>query len=133
MPRRGARSGPRASHQQLHRLSLGFDPATGVTVAGMGGRIPGVINNDIGVVTFPNRHRYAAAVFTRADHAFAGELASYPIGRGGCGWAGRVRSGRCVRCVGPGVDRCAAGHGGVDEGVAVGAGLCRGQGADGAP
>jgi beta-lactamase class A len=66
-----------ASHQQLARLQLGFPAPTGVAVAGKGGSIPGVINNDAGVITYPNGQRYAAAVFTRAHQAFAGNHASY--------------------------------------------------------
>jgi beta-lactamase class A len=65
------------SHQQLARLQLGFPAPTGVAVAGKGGSIPGVINNDAGVITYPDGHRYAAAVFTRARQAFAGNHASY--------------------------------------------------------
>ena len=68
-----------AGHQELTRLSLGFDDTAGVSVAGKGGRIPGIILNDAGVITFPDGHRYAAAVFTRAHRAFDGELASYQL------------------------------------------------------
>jgi beta-lactamase class A len=68
-----------AGHQELTRLALGFDDAATVSVAGKGGRIPGIILTDAGVITFPDRHRYAVAVFTRAHHAFDGELASYQL------------------------------------------------------
>jgi len=68
-----------ASHQELKRLALGFDPASGVRVAGKGGRVPGIILTDAGVITFPDGRRYAAAVLTRASHAFDGELASYEL------------------------------------------------------
>lgn len=62
-----------AGHQALQRLQLGFAAEPGVTVAGKGGSIPGVVNNDAGVVTFPDGRSYAMAVFTRAVHAFDGE------------------------------------------------------------
>jgi beta-lactamase class A len=68
-----------AGHQELTRLALGFDDTAGVSVAGKGGRIPGIILNDAGVITFPDGHRYAVAVFTRAHRAFDGELASYQL------------------------------------------------------
>jgi beta-lactamase class A len=68
-----------ASHQESTRLALGFDDTAGVSVAGKGGRIPGIILTDAGVITLPDRHRYAVAVFTRAHHAFDGELASYQL------------------------------------------------------
>lgn len=47
-----------------HRLSTGF-PRDDVTISGKTGTI-GVIRNEIGVVEFPDRHRYAIAVFTRS-------------------------------------------------------------------
>jgi beta-lactamase class A len=68
-----------AGHQELTRLALGFDDSAGVSVAGKGGRIPGIILTDAGVITFPDGHRYAVAVFTRAHRAFDGELASYQL------------------------------------------------------
>jgi len=68
-----------AGHQELTRLALGFADTAGVSVAGKGGRIPGIILTDAGVITFPDRHRYAVAVFTRAHRAFDGELASYQL------------------------------------------------------
>ncbi len=68
-----------ASHQQLERLALGFDPASKVTVAGKGGRIPGIVLNDAGVITFPDGRRYATAILTRAHHAFDDELTSYQL------------------------------------------------------
>jgi beta-lactamase class A len=68
-----------AGHQELTRLALGFDDTAAVSVAGKGGRIPGIILTDAGVITFPDRHRYAVAVFTRAHRAFDGELASYQL------------------------------------------------------
>jgi beta-lactamase class A len=68
-----------AGHQEFTRLALGFDDSAGVNVAGKGGRIPGIILTDAGVITFPDGHRYAVAVFTRAHRAFDGELASYQL------------------------------------------------------
>jgi len=68
-----------ASHQELKRLALGFDPASSVRIAGKGGRVPGIVLTDAGVITFPDGRRYAAAVLTRARHAFDGELASYEL------------------------------------------------------
>ncbi len=65
-----------ASHQRLRRLDTGM---AGVTVAGKGGSIPGIINNDIGVLTYPDGRRYVAAIFTRATTAFAGQLAAGPL------------------------------------------------------
>lgn len=50
-----------------HRLSAGF-PRDDVTISGKTGTI-GVVRNEIGVVEFPDGHRYAVAVFTRA-HRF---------------------------------------------------------------
>ena len=38
-----------------------------------------IILTDAGVITFPDGHRYAVAVFTRAHRAFDGELASYQL------------------------------------------------------
>ena len=64
-----------AGQQYVKRLELGFDADLGVLVASKGGTIPGVINNDVGVVTFPDGRRYAAGVYTRAQTAFAGEQA----------------------------------------------------------
>jgi beta-lactamase class A len=68
-----------AGHQELTRLALGFHDTAGISVAGKGGRIPGIILTDAGVITFPDGHRYAVAVFTRAHRAFDGELASYQL------------------------------------------------------
>ena len=56
-----------AGHQELTRLALGFDDAATVSVAGKGGRIPGIILTDAGVITFPDRHRYAVAVGHKFD------------------------------------------------------------------
>lgn len=75
-PAAWARVRAAAGQQRPKRLELGFDADAGVTVATKGGTIPGIINNDIGVVTFPDRRRYAAGVYTRAQTAFAGEQAA---------------------------------------------------------
>ncbi|WP_211229387.1 serine hydrolase [Nakamurella lactea] len=50
-----------------HRLSSGF-PRDDVKISGKTGTI-GIVRNEIGVVEFPDGHRYAVAVFTRS-HAF---------------------------------------------------------------
>ncbi len=54
------------------RLALGF-PRHGIGVAAKSGSLLGIIRNEIGVITLPDGHRYAAAVFTRADRSYAGE------------------------------------------------------------
>ncbi|MFK0167239.1 serine hydrolase [Streptomyces sp. NPDC090306] len=46
-----------------HRIASGFRPP--VRVAAKSGSLMGVVRNEVGVVTFPDRRRYAAAVFTR--------------------------------------------------------------------
>ena len=43
-----------AGHQELTRLALGFHDTASVSVAGKGGRIPGIILTDAGVITFPD-------------------------------------------------------------------------------
>jgi beta-lactamase class A len=60
------------SHQLVQRLALAFPDRTGVRVAANGGRIPGLVRNDVGAICLPDG-RYAAAVFTRADYPFAGD------------------------------------------------------------
>lgn len=50
-----------------HRLSSGF-PRDDVKISGKTGTI-GIVRNEIGVVEFPDGHRYAVAVFTRS-HAY---------------------------------------------------------------
>jgi beta-lactamase class A len=54
-----------AMSQQLtrHRIAAGFGP--GVSVAAKSGGLMGLVRNEAGVVTFPDRQRYAVAVFTR--------------------------------------------------------------------
>jgi beta-lactamase class A len=51
------------------RLALGF-PCTGIQVAAKSGSLLGIIRNEVGVITMPGGHRYAAAVFTRADRPY---------------------------------------------------------------
>jgi beta-lactamase class A len=63
----------------MRRLALGSDSASGVRIAGKGGRLPGIVLADAGVITFPDGRRYAAAVLTRVYHAFDGDLASYEL------------------------------------------------------
>jgi beta-lactamase class A len=52
--------------QQLtrHRIASGFGPD--VAVAAKSGALMGLVRNEAGVVTFPDRRRYAIAVFTRS-------------------------------------------------------------------
>jgi beta-lactamase class A len=52
--------------QQLtrHRIASGFGPE--VTVAAKSGGLMGLVRNEAGVVTFPDRRQYAVAVFTRS-------------------------------------------------------------------
>lgn len=54
------------------RLALGF-PRAGVQVAAKSGSLLGVIRNEVGVITMPGAHRYAVAVFTRADRPYHNE------------------------------------------------------------
>src|SRR6476659_6503922 len=61
-----------AGHQELTRPALGFHDTAGVSVAGKGGRIPGIILTDAGVITFPDRHRYSVSECNRAHRAFDG-------------------------------------------------------------
>lgn len=51
------------SQRLTRKLATGF-PAN-VAVAAKSGTVPGVISNDVGVVTYPDGHRYAVAVLTR--------------------------------------------------------------------
>lgn len=46
-----------------HRLATGFRPPA--RVAAKSGGLVGVVRNEVGVITYPDGHRYAAAVFTR--------------------------------------------------------------------
>jgi beta-lactamase class A len=54
------------------RLALGF-PRHGFQVAAKSGSLLGVIRNEAGVITMPGGHRYAVAVFTRADRPYHNE------------------------------------------------------------
>jgi beta-lactamase class A len=47
-----------------HRIAAGFGPD--VSVAAKSGGLMGLVRNEAGVVTFPDGHRYAVAVFTRS-------------------------------------------------------------------
>jgi len=47
-----------------NRLASAFRPP--VRVAAKSGSLMGIVRNEIGVVTYPDGHRYAAAVFTRS-------------------------------------------------------------------
>lgn len=67
------------THELRNRIALGFASSPDVGFAGKGGSLPGVINNDIGVLTCGDQHRYATAVFTRAKRPFAGETASTQV------------------------------------------------------
>lgn len=55
------------------RIETGLAGLAGATYQGKGGSLPGLINNDAGIVALPDGHQYAVAVFTRAKTAFAGE------------------------------------------------------------
>jgi beta-lactamase class A len=58
------------SHQVTRqRLALGF-PRHGTRVAAKSGSLLGIVRNEIGVITMPDGHRYAAAIFTRADRPY---------------------------------------------------------------
>ncbi|MBN9608479.1 MAG: serine hydrolase [Actinobacteria bacterium] len=71
-----------------HRLSSGF-PTDDVRISGKTGTI-GIVRNEIGVVEFPDGHRYAVAVFTRSHRfgyrqpkvdALIGTVAAALVGR----------------------------------------------------
>ncbi|MET7303404.1 serine hydrolase [Embleya sp. NPDC005575] len=60
-----------------HRIAGGFRPP--VRVAAKSGSLVGVIRNEIGVISYPDGRRYAAAVFTRSrpgsdDFAISGAI-----------------------------------------------------------
>jgi beta-lactamase class A len=69
-------------HQQLtrHRIASGFGPD--VRVAAKSGGLMGVVRNEAGVVTFPDGHAYAVAVFTRSDPRMQAEATSIDAGIG---------------------------------------------------
>jgi len=68
------RAGPAAACERVravmarqltrHRIASGFRPP--VRVAAKSGSLAGVVRNEIGVISDPDGHRYAAAVFTRS-------------------------------------------------------------------
>lgn len=60
------------THQTVQRLRHAFGDDPDVSVAAKGGRIPGLVRNDVGALSTPHG-RHAAAVFARADYPFAGE------------------------------------------------------------
>ncbi len=53
-------------------MALGF-PRAGVQVAAKSGSLLGIIRNEVGVISLPGGHRYAVAVFTRADRPYRNE------------------------------------------------------------
>jgi beta-lactamase class A len=72
----------RSMHQQLtrHRIASGFGPD--VRVAAKSGGLMGVVRNEAGVVTFPDGHAYAVAVFTRSDPRMQADATSIDAGIG---------------------------------------------------
>jgi beta-lactamase class A len=54
------------------RLAVGF-PHSGTQIAAKSGSLLGIIRSEIGVITMPDGHRYAAAVFTRANRPYDNE------------------------------------------------------------
>lgn len=58
------------------RIGAGLPAIGGATFQGKGGGLPGLINNDAGILTLSDGHRYAIVILTRARTAFAGESAS---------------------------------------------------------
>ena len=68
--------------QQLtrHRLASGF--AAGVKVAAKSGGLAGMVRNEVGVITYPDGSRYAAAVFTRTRPGADARPVDAAIGRG---------------------------------------------------
>jgi beta-lactamase class A len=48
-----------------HRIAAGFGPD--VAVAAKSGGLMGIVRNEAGVVTYPDRAAYAVAVFTRRE------------------------------------------------------------------
>jgi beta-lactamase class A len=47
-----------------HRIASGFRPP--VRLAATSGGLAGVVRNEVGVISYPDGRRYAAAVFTRS-------------------------------------------------------------------
>ncbi|MFJ8045916.1 serine hydrolase [Kitasatospora sp. NPDC096147] len=62
-----------------HRLGSGFRPP--VRVAAKSGSLFGVVRNEVGVITLPDGHRYAAAVLTRSAPGADDAAISAAIGR----------------------------------------------------
>lgn len=55
-----------ARQENTQRIASGFGDGDGVTTAGKTGTIP-FVRNEAAVVSFPDRRRFAVAVFTRSD------------------------------------------------------------------
>ncbi len=72
----------RAMGQQLtrHRIASGFGPD--VKVAAKSGGLMGLVRNEAGVVSFPDGHHYAVAVFTRSAPAVTTDPAAIDAGIG---------------------------------------------------
>jgi beta-lactamase class A len=70
----------------MHRLASGFRRP--VEVAAKSGSLIGIVRNEIGVISYPDGRRYAAAVFDRpplgsddaAINAAIGTAASHAVG-----------------------------------------------------
>jgi beta-lactamase class A len=63
-----------------HRIASGF--GSDIAVAAKSGGLVGVVRNEVGVVTFPDRQQYAVAVFTRRAPGAATEPARIDAGIG---------------------------------------------------
>jgi len=63
-----------------HRIASGFGPE--VTVAAKSGGLMGLVRNEAGVITFPDRQQYAVAVFTRSTPDTATDPARIDAGIG---------------------------------------------------
>ena len=61
-----------------HRMASAFRPP--VKVAAKSGSLFGVIRNEIGVISYPDGHQYAAAVFTRSPFGSDEAAISHAIG-----------------------------------------------------
>jgi beta-lactamase class A len=55
--------------QTSYRIAVGFP--TGISVRAKSGSLMGRVRNEIGVVAYPDGHRYAVAIFTNAHHRAA--------------------------------------------------------------
>lgn len=58
--------------QSVQRLASAFPYRDDVIVAAKGGRIPGLVRNDVGVICLPEG-RVAAAIFARANYPYAND------------------------------------------------------------